>query len=479
MVPALIAAMLAVVAGCSNKSNSEQQVREGVAYAKRMFASISTEKAAALSFASTCDMGGSPLSYLAANIGESSPKARFCEGRPDGPFSVVVSFDNSQGVFIIEGYGADTNKPFITEKVEYKAGQRPAAPASVPDRKQQEVMFFNACSDGDTGTVTKLIAQKMDVNLRSSEGCTPLMYACIKGQVDVVRILLGAGADSGMQANSPEKWPVIMYAAHAGSPEIVTMLIEKGADVNGCDQFRNTPLMLAVMRGHTKAVEALVKAGADVNARETKRNNFPLLYATSGGRSDEANLLIKAGANVNQCDNTGLTPLMSCAERGHLEIAASLIKAKAGLEAQLTGDVGAGATALMLAAAKGHEQMVRQLLAAGANPKAKDKGGSAAQRYASHNGHEAIVQILQAPEQGNAAAPAGIVSPPDNVSSVQSAAGGATGASPQTLIGKDQEAANKMLGRPVGQIKKGEITVILYKKAEITIKDGIISEVKE
>jgi ankyrin repeat protein len=277
-----------------------------------------------------------------------------------------VGYDAEQGCFVIEGYTASLAKPAMVEKVLYRLpGPPPPAPptnaAPAPDRTELNNALLEASLSGATGTVAALLTQGADVNARSSEGGTPLMYACASGHVQTVQLLLAAGADVQARASDPNAWPVIMVAAQNGAPEIMKLLLEKGADPNTVDPSRNTPLMLAALRGHAQVVELLIRAGANLNAQETKRRNFPLLYAVSRGHAAIAEVLICNGAKVNLCDQSGMTALMSCAENGNTEIAASLLKTNANLEAKLTGEVGAGATALMLAAAKGQEGMVRLL----------------------------------------------------------------------------------------------------------------------
>lgn len=470
-----------LIAGCSDNTKpsaakSGSQVKEGVAFAKSMLEKVNRDPMADASFCSMCEMGGTPLSYLSACMGEKSPKVKFCEGKPDTPNSVSVTFDNDQQSFVIEGYTDDLTKPAIVERIKYTGTQaRRAGTASAPQTKEEQIVALcDACSTGDAVAVKKLIAQGVDVNSRSSEGATPLMYACAKSQPEIVKLLLAAKADPVANANDQNAWPVLMYAAHSGSTGAITALLEKGALPDDSDRYQDTPLMLAAMRGHKEAVEVLAKAGAKLNVQETRNNNSPLLHATSAGHDGAAIALIKAGADVNISDKVGMTPLMSCAERGRTNIAASLIAAKANTEAKITGPVGTGATALMLAAAKGQEPMVRLLLAAGANPKATDKGGSTAQRYATHNSQTAIAELLKTAEA--TAKPPAATGPA--TATPQAAAAPTPAVDLQSLIGKDQQAADALLGAPTARLRRGETTICIYKGGEITIEKGIITGVK-
>jgi uncharacterized protein len=55
--------------------------------------------------------------------------------------------------------------------------------------------LFNAVRSGETQTVTALLAQGMDVNLRGPRGATPLHIAARFGQNSMVDLLLSHGAN--------------------------------------------------------------------------------------------------------------------------------------------------------------------------------------------------------------------------------------------------------------------------------------------
>ncbi|PKC52533.1 ankyrin, partial [Rhizophagus irregularis] len=78
-----------------------------------------------------------------------------------------------------------------------------------------------------------------------------------------------------------------------GYNEILITLIEAGADVNQTGW--STPLIRAIVSGHTDIVEELIKHGADVNLMPTDGYS-PLNEAEYYGNTEIINLLIQAGA---------------------------------------------------------------------------------------------------------------------------------------------------------------------------------------
>jgi ankyrin repeat protein len=57
----------------------------------------------------------------------------------------------------------------------------------------------------------------------------------------------------------------LMWAAAAGHVDVVRLLIEAGADVRAVDDEGVTALHLARANGHTEVAAALLAAGADPN----------------------------------------------------------------------------------------------------------------------------------------------------------------------------------------------------------------------
>jgi len=133
------------------------------------------------------------------------------------------------------------------------------------------------------------------------EGATPFMRAAKSGDVEVMRLLLDAGADPAL--TMPNQSTALMYAAglgwRDGSPaapsfdqgteaeavEAIRLLLELGLDINATNANGDTPLHAAVTgRGSEAIVRFLVDRGADLQARN-ERDLTPL-DAADASRSD-------------------------------------------------------------------------------------------------------------------------------------------------------------------------------------------------
>lgn len=134
----------------------------------------------------------------------------------------------------------------------------------------------------DSWRVAQVLLQApgLRVNDANLQGETPLMLACIKGQLDLVRELLSLGA----RINQPG-WAPLHYAASADAPHslaIAQLLLDEHAYIDAESPNGSTPLMLAAQYGSQAMVELLLNAGADVQLR----NQLGLTAVDFARRSD-------------------------------------------------------------------------------------------------------------------------------------------------------------------------------------------------
>ena len=136
-----------------------------------------------------------------------------------------------------------------------------------------------------------LKAPKINVNLASKQGETPLMMACIKGHLDLVKQLIKLGADVNR-----EGWAPLHYAASADTPktlDIVKLLLEESAYIDAASPNGTTPLMLAAQYSSEAVVKLLLEEGADITLRN-QRNLTAADFAKLVDRQYMVDLLGKA-----------------------------------------------------------------------------------------------------------------------------------------------------------------------------------------
>lgn len=179
-----------------------------------------------------------------------------------------------------------------------------------------------AAETGDVASVSSLLVDQVDFRAGDEWGNTALAKATLGGHVEVVRLLLEAGADPDGELDA-ECTPLMVTSKAA----IAELLIRAGADPNslidGC-----TPLNAAAQRNSIEVAATLLAAGAKPDVL-TEPHGCALSTAIAKGHLDFGRLLIESGASVNLHPKKGWPPLMYAALNGREAAISMLIAAGA------------------------------------------------------------------------------------------------------------------------------------------------------
>lgn len=192
----------------------------------------------------------------------------------------------------------------------------------------------------------------------------PLEHAAAVGDEDLVKTLLKAGADAGVDWVGYHDRTLLDAAAVGGNEEVMSAFLSAGAgdDVDVVSGRRcRTALHRASVRGHGRVARQLLVAGASVDLRD-KYACTPLHLAVAGGYEQLVVDLLIGGANPSAGNDYGESPLHVAAWLGYANIIVSLLRKGADINAR----DGVGSTPLYISARAGHVLATKNLLDAGA-----------------------------------------------------------------------------------------------------------------
>ena len=171
--------------------------------------------------------------------------------------------------------------------------------------------LLHASRIGDATMVDLLLQAGANPSKAHPEGETPLMAAARSGSVPAARLLLARGVDVNA-AESFQKTTALMWAAAEGHLDVVGLLLEAGADPNLQGHVTSlaeranadhptggfTALMYAARRGDEALVRRLVAGGANVNSKNGDGASAAMV-AIYNDRFDVAARLLELGSDAN------------------------------------------------------------------------------------------------------------------------------------------------------------------------------------
>ena len=185
-------------------------------------------------------------------------------------------------------------------------------------------LLIAAAYPGNLETVKLLLAHGANIKDVDNFQETCLTSAAKRGDAELAKALVAAGAD--LMAGSR---PPLVWAAEEGNVETIACLLECG-----CGKIKpvvSAALGSAAARGPLEAVRLLLDSGADPNAPSQIGGYSPLMLAaySENVSVETVETLLKGGANPKAKAKNGETPLSLARKRGNSRIVEILQKAGA------------------------------------------------------------------------------------------------------------------------------------------------------
>jgi len=215
--------------------------------------------------------------------------------------------------------------------------------------------LHQAVKKGQAEVVRVLIAHGVDLEKGDQKyGLSPLHWSLLVGSVDVMDLLLEAGANQTAIVNLGRKVFDFM-----GIWSHIAIGRDEAADVNAQPEDPFTMFIVAASNGRGKVVKFLLDAQADVNAQR-EDGSTALIVAARNGHGEVVNMLLEVKADVNVQNNNGFSALIGAAENGHVEVVKLLLDAHADVALQSKS----GWTTFHAAVGNRHLEVVKLLLPA-------------------------------------------------------------------------------------------------------------------
>src|SRR4029077_4780519 len=189
----------------------------------------------------------------------------------------------------------------------------------------EDLRLVDAAKNQDQQQVRALLNGHPDVNGRSEDGSTALLWVAHWNDLPTAELLVRAGADANA-ANDFRMTP-LSQACTNRSAELVDLLLKAGASPDTPIGTGETPLMTCARTGSADAVRMLLVHGANVNAKEPTQNQTALMWAAAQQHSKVVQALIEAHADLQAHSKSGFTAVHFAARTGDMETTRTLLGA--------------------------------------------------------------------------------------------------------------------------------------------------------
>jgi ankyrin repeat protein len=242
--------------------------------------------------------------------------------------------------------------------------------------------IFQAIEDENIELIDLLIASKSNINIKSSWGDTPLIYAVLGNSYEIAKKLIDAGAK--LDTRNADGITALRCAVEMSYPTMVDLLIDSGVNINTKDRKGGTTLAEAILRRNIKIIKKIIHSIPDINDKNVGINSAVQMSIRM--RSLEVTkVLIQKGASLNE-DN-----ILDAIDSDLPEMVRFVIESGIDIDRVRFSD---GKTSLMYAIKRGNIEICQMLIEAGADLSLSDNEGKTALGYAKQYKNTAIESLI-------------------------------------------------------------------------------------
>lgn len=165
------------------------------------------------------------------------------------------------------------------------------------------------------------------------DGMTPLIFAVRGGNIYLMELLIGHGADVNLPHLITRLMP-LNYAIEIQNLEVVQLLLIYGANVNSIDAEGKTPIMQTIEISNFDLFKILLANGADINVRDFKNKSIVDYALQSKNPKFLQEMIITNKIDINAQNSDGVSQLISATTSGSFNMVEFLLENNADVNLQ-------------------------------------------------------------------------------------------------------------------------------------------------
>ncbi|XP_046377331.2 serine/threonine-protein phosphatase 6 regulatory ankyrin repeat subunit B-like isoform X4 [Haliotis rufescens] len=195
---------------------------------------------------------------------------------------------------------------------------------------QMQTPAMMALEGGHFDVYHLLVSEGADLTLTDADNRDCLMLACEGGNINIVKHVLSKKTCDINRRGGYFKQTPIMIALERGHYDVYHLLVAEGADLTLTDDYNRDCLMLACEGGNISIVKHVLSMKTwDINRRGGRLKQTPIMMACEGGHYDVYHLLVSEGADLTLTDDDNNRDcLMLACEGGNINIVKYVLSMK-------------------------------------------------------------------------------------------------------------------------------------------------------
>lgn len=159
------------------------------------------------------------------------------------------------------------------------------------NENDNDTLLLHSIAFAKDEVVDFLVANGANINLTNNEGENAIHSAVYSGSINRLdKIYNQFKVEANLQTN--DGTTPLLLAVSLGKLDIAKKLIKFGVDINKCDNEGNSPLHLSCFFGYIELSKLLIENGANI-LQKTQKGNFPMALAVNNEHHEIVKYLFK------------------------------------------------------------------------------------------------------------------------------------------------------------------------------------------